>query len=346
MSDLNVNETMESVGTGSIGGITRQPVPERLAGSVQAASYPGNETNPEIQERMVIPSQNESSCPGCREAGRLYVPIGQYIPLSAGVQSVYALGRLGYDLGFPARIENLKLVTQGNPYNPGEILQLLDKQLFQASSITWTLTMNNTPIYAILPMGPFAEKGYEQVRDIFTEQSKDKDENSRVTLPGIIFGKAQLMCGNEVPVVVPDPRGFGTWSLEKIMGQVKSSLPDSQKKDVGDKFTTSFNSFLQKLNNDYRNLGITSKERALNFAITEVVNFASIFANMVQKGYRLKGISVEPSAVYPQGSDCWDTKLTFFDPENNRKANSVYLLTIDVSDTMPVITGPIRHWED
>jgi hypothetical protein len=43
-------------------------------------------------------------------------------------------------------------------------------------------------------------------------------------------------------------------------------------------------------------------------------------------------------------SDCWDVQLTFFDPENNQRANVVIQLTVDVSDELPVSIAPIRFF--
>jgi hypothetical protein len=43
-------------------------------------------------------------------------------------------------------------------------------------------------------------------------------------------------------------------------------------------------------------------------------------------------------------SDCWDVQVTFFDPENDRRARAVYQYTIDVSDVMPVSLAPTHQF--
>jgi hypothetical protein len=62
--------------------------------------------------------------------------------------------------------------------------------------------------------------------------------------------------------------------------------------------------------------------------------------------YTLDRISVSKSPFCRMDSDCWDVKLTFFDPENERRARMVMRLTVDVSDELPVTLGPVRQWTE
>jgi hypothetical protein len=62
--------------------------------------------------------------------------------------------------------------------------------------------------------------------------------------------------------------------------------------------------------------------------------------------YMLDDISVSKSPFCRMDSDCWDVKLRFFDPENERRARMVMRFTVDVSDELPVTLGPVRHWAD
>ena len=60
----------------------------------------------------------------------------------------------------------------------------------------------------------------------------------------------------------------------------------------------------------------------------------------------LDTITVEKSPICRLDSDCWDVKLKFFDPENNRRAKRVFRFTIDVSDSIPVTLGEVRTWTE
>lgn len=58
----------------------------------------------------------------------------------------------------------------------------------------------------------------------------------------------------------------------------------------------------------------------------------------------LDSISVEKSPICRPDSDCYDVKLSFFDPENNQRSNRVFRFTIDVSHVIPVTIGQVRSW--
>ncbi len=102
--------------------------------------------------------------------------------------------------------------------------------------------------------------------------------------------------------------------------------------------------YLNRIYYDLRNLGTTSRDRALNFAATNAFQAATTFATAIGEGMELASIDVEKSPVCRIDSDCWDVKLKFFDPENNLRAKKIFRFTIDVSDTIPVTLGEVRSW--
>ena len=58
----------------------------------------------------------------------------------------------------------------------------------------------------------------------------------------------------------------------------------------------------------------------------------------------LDTILVKQSPVCRMHSDCWDMSLTFFDPDDQKRAAKIFEFTIDVSETMPVTVGKVRSW--
>jgi hypothetical protein len=59
----------------------------------------------------------------------------------------------------------------------------------------------------------------------------------------------------------------------------------------------------------------------------------------------LDTIETERSPICRPDSDCWDVKLTFFDPERVfQRARKTHRFTVDVSDVVPVTVGPVRSW--
>ena len=61
---------------------------------------------------------------------------------------------------------------------------------------------------------------------------------------------------------------------------------------------------------------------------------------------KLESIGVERSPICRPGSDCWDVKLTFFDPTKREGQRQASRLTIDVSEVVPVMVGTVRSWTE
>jgi cyanobactin maturation PatA/PatG family protease len=90
-------------------------------------------------------------------------------------QLVYALGKLGYDFGTEARRDSLAQAMPAeanNPQLPNQLLAYLDAAPYDASAVIWTLNLDATPIYAILPMGPFGADAYIRLREALRAQPR------------------------------------------------------------------------------------------------------------------------------------------------------------------------------
>ena len=75
------------------------------------------------------------------------------------------------------------------------------------------------------------------------------------------------------------------------------------------------------------------------------MNVERIFESVLKEQMELDTIEVEPSPVGQPGTDCWDVKLTFFDPSRVfERARKVYRFTINVVDVCPVMVGKVRSW--
>jgi cyanobactin maturation PatA/PatG family protease len=102
--------------------------------------------------------------------------------------------------------------------------------------------------------------------------------------------------------------------------------------------------FLNRVYNDLRNVGQTSRDRALNFAATNIFQATLTFARAIVEGRQLDTINVEKSPFCRINSDCWDVKLEFYDPNNSRRGRKVFRFTLDVVLLMPVTLGEVRSW--
>ena len=102
--------------------------------------------------------------------------------------------------------------------------------------------------------------------------------------------------------------------------------------------------FLRRVYYELRNYGVTSRDRAMNFTATNCVQAASAFAKALSERRVLRSIAVEKSQVCRMHSDCWELYLTFRDPLDSKRAETIFQFTVDVSDVMPVTVGGVRSW--
>lgn len=272
---------------------------------------------------------------------------------------VYALGTLGYDFGTEARRDTFKQfmpsVTVGNtevpanPYDARQMVDYLQSDLSESKSLIWTLNLELTPIYAIKPVGAFAAEIYETMQYMLAGQllpEHDPDYIERVSIPAILTDETvKLFSGQIVPVIkVNSPRGMYGWKVNTLIESALETV-SAEREGVNDNtMRRCLTSFLNRVYYDMRNLGQIARDRALNFAATNAFQAVQTFSEAVARGMELDSIEVEKSPFCRYGSECWDVKLKFFDPENGRRAKRVFRFTIDVSDSTPVTLGEVRSW--
>ncbi|MEM1204844.1 MAG: S8 family serine peptidase [Acidobacteriota bacterium] len=257
----------------------------------------------------------------------------------------YAIGELDYDLTSEARRDSiLQSMENGNVYEPADLLHHLKQHPAQSEAITWILKLDSTPIYAVRPFGAYAEQTYKRLREFLTSQLEEGVE--RVSVPGHLSGHTTLFSGQVLPVIVPELRGMYSWSIQALVDacasskQPKGKTPEEQEKQRED-----LSNFLRRIYYELRNLGASPEERAANFAATNAFQVTQILQDLAGSGMVLDSIDVEGSPICRPGSECWDVKLTFFDPKNRLTvARQVHRFTVDVSDVIPVTVGPVRSW--
>lgn len=141
--------------------------------------------------------------------------------------------------------------------------------------------------------------------------------------------------------------------LQKVPGDYDGNKAAHEKKIHKDRPQWAFieRALLQFLNRVYygrRNLGLTPRDRAINYLATNVYLLVQAFEEVwprPKKDIDLDSIDAVPSPVCRPGSDCWDVKLEYFFPgDKTGNARQVYRVTVDVSDVVPVTIGKFRHW--
>lgn len=289
-----------------------------------------------VYPKRVTPSG--CSC-GCSNGGECSCESG-------GPHLVYALGTLGYDFGTEARRDSIMQHMEpkaNDPYNPNHLLAHLDKNSSEAAAIIWTLNLDSVPIYAIEGGGAFAGDVYKRLREFLKDQAGGKIE--RVSVPGYVTGRVMLSTGQVVPVISPELRGMCSWSTDVLVDEVlkKFTMTKDKKKGVNEAIMA----LLQRVYYEFRNLGIAAQERAINYIFTNIFSTAESIIDALdvfKESLALDTIEAVESPICRHSSECWEVKLFFFDPENVLKPRKVYLITVDVSDVVPVTVGPVRSW--
>ncbi|MGB3536035.1 MAG: PatA/PatG family cyanobactin maturation protease [Microcoleaceae cyanobacterium] len=316
----------------------------------ETASVAAPTVQPSIQPaQTAIMSNSSSNLVTASQAPSQLAELGQL---------VYALGTLGYDFGTEARRDSFKqlmpaneiagTMVPANPYDARQMVDHLGSNLAEARSLIWTLNIELTPVYAIEPKGPFAREIYQVLQQLLSGQIQPEDSQDyveRVSIPGVLTGKTvKLFSGQVVPLIEPqNTRGLYGWKVNSLVSAAMQVVTDENEADE-DTMRRTLGSFLNRVYYDLRNLGTTSQDRALNFSVTNAFQAASTFGQAVAEGMELDSVTVEKSPFCRMDSDCWDVKLKFFDPENNRRAKKIYRFTIDVSDLIPVTLGEVRSW--
>ncbi|MBM3529161.1 MAG: PatA/PatG family cyanobactin maturation protease [Alphaproteobacteria bacterium] len=261
-------------------------------------------------------------------------------------QLVYALGKLGYDFGTEARRDSFAQAmpgAQANPHDAAQMAEYLRANPFEAESLFWTLNLDATPIYAVVPTGPFAAATHERLREAFAGQLQRGVE--LVSIPGIVAGNVTLMSGQVVPAIVPAVRGIFSWATQPLIENIVGARPTAgAERDAYDRRVSGLNSFLNRVYYDLRNLGVTAEERALNFSASNAFQVAQVMESATEGNLELDAINVRKSPVCRPDSDCYDVEIGFFDPRNVNVANKIYRFTVDVSDVIPVSIGEVRAW--
>nr|WP_155824120.1 PatA/PatG family cyanobactin maturation protease [Gloeocapsa sp. PCC 7428] len=281
----------------------------------------GNETN-----TAVTPSEC-ATCGGKSEASE-----GSEAKQAPQIPLAYALGELGTDFGTQARQDSfMQAIPAGM-----NLLDYLDQNPWEAQSLIWTLNLDATPIYAIMPMGAYANVVYERLRAFL------RDENiERVSIPGYMRGSMKLLSGQTVPIIVPDVRGIYGWSVAALIENLIQANPAGPSEED---YRNKIREYLERIYYEFRNLGVTPQERALNFSATNAFQIADVMSTGTANDIGLDTITVEKSPICRPDSDCYDVKLQFFNLQDSRRAGKVYRFTVDVSDVIPVSIGRVRSW--
>jgi hypothetical protein len=238
------------------------------------------------------------------------------------------------DDGVPRDEESLVPLTDEN------LARLLESTPYLTQSVVWTLSRGETPMYAILPSGAFANETYGWLLRRWTDPLVDF-----VAIPGMIAGKITLYDGTQVDAIVPERRGMVSWNTRKYVDALRRAWKDTRPGVPERTFERDVQRFLDKIFFSIRNRGMSASERAINAAATNAFNISEVIVEAGAEGLSFRDVSAERSPVGRPGGDSYDVLLTFFDPARRlEKAPLRARFTVDVSDTVPVVIGKPESW--
>jgi hypothetical protein len=298
-----------------------------------------------------------------------------------GLTRVFAIGNIGFDFGTEARRDTFRqlmaprdrggsppVVTEANPYDVRELYDYLEgiegqerdfpPHRYDSTKLIWTLELERTPIYALEAEVAYAEDVYRELRTALRNQAQPADDPnyvSRVSVPGVLTSRTvRLYSGQVIPVVVAQPRGLFLWNEAALVDAVVEAVdPASLGADV-DRVRLKVRQMLDKVYYQLRNLGQSPPDRAINFLATNAFMFTDQIARGLLSGeivdgdttrlYTMDTITAVKSPYCRVDSDCWDVQISFFDPDNDNRAQVVLQTTIDVSDELPVSLAPAHQF--
>jgi cyanobactin maturation PatA/PatG family protease len=301
------------------------PSPAPVAARAAPSSPPSSQLGLQPSDRL---SQQSCAC-GCGQSTQL----------------VYVLGALWFDFGSEARrdafIQQIVPPVRPEQLTDAQVISLLQATPQLALGLTFVLRHGDTPIYAIQPAGPFADKTYEKMFAALTSSLAEDGSEQRISIPGFVTGSTRLWNGMTVPVVTPDLRGIYTWQTSTLIEHVRAATAATGQTPPP---AQELRDFLDKVYYELRNLGVAPRDRALNYAATNAYQAANALANAASQSLVLDTIDVVKSPICRPDSDCWDVQLVMFNDDNVRQSNRVYRFTVDVSEVIPVTIGPMRNW--
>lgn len=273
--------------------------------------------------------------------------------------NVYALGTLNYDFGDETRVDTFKermapaevngIMVPPDPYDPRQMVEHLDRNPDESRSLIWTLSLDGDIIYVLEPTGAFSAEIYEMFLLMLAGQLEPETSDDfveRISIPARRTNRTvELFSGQVVPVVtVHNMQGMYGWKVNSLVNVAMATISRLVNPDQEPLIRQALTAFLNRVYNDLRNVGQTSRDRALNFAATNIFQAASVFAKAIADRRQLDSIHVEKSPFCRRDSDCWDIKLEFSDPERGSRGRKVFLFTLDVVQPMPVTLGKIKSW--
>jgi hypothetical protein len=279
----------------------------------------------------------------------------------------YMSGSVDYTFLTVSRRDHFR-AHAGTSVDRGRLHAYLTDNPSEAVLLEWVLRADSAPICTLRPDPRFARETYAMLVELLGDGGLEHG-TQRISVPGTVTGSVTLLDGAVVHAVDPVQAGVFRWpgtiappTLE-VAGPIETTVARSIDEQVS--------AFQDRVAFETRNEGVRSSDRALNFAVTELLRLlmtpqgirtmrarigaeqddapapetqspvaaATVFVRR-DGGLALANADVRPSPVCRQDShpECWDVALVFFDPAAPvANAKAIVRSTVDVSTALPVV---------
>lgn len=256
----------------------------------------------------------------------------------------------------------------GTSVDRGRLHAYLTDNPSEAVLVEWILRADNTPICTLRPDPQFGKETYAMLVELLGDGGREHGAQ-RVSVPGTVTGSVTLFDGAVVHAVDPVQAGIFRWpdTITQLAFEVAGPIETTVARSIDEQVST----FQDRVAFETRNEGVRSSDRALNFAVTELLRLlttregisamrarmgverddapapeprspaaaATVFVRR-DGGLAVADVHVRRSPVCRQDSrpECWDVALVFFDPSGPvANAKAVVRSTVDVSTALPVV---------
>lgn len=279
---------------------------------------------------------------------------------SATPGPVYALGTLGFDFAtgarrdaFRQRMNALDTLLGGpptaNPYDARQMTAFLRRNLSESRFLTWTFHIEKRPVYAVVPTGEFVRDVHAALLQLLTGQLAPEGSPAhveRMSLPGRLTARTvRLLSGRELPIVeVDSTKGLTGWSTSRLIEEAVAALPDQPNDRRIRSVRASLRAFFDRAYLEAGNPGRGQRERALNFAVTDVLQSPSMIAQAAEAAMELAELDISKSPVERQDGDCWNVRMVLFDPVHSSRPKRVFQTSLDIGESVPTPASEVRSW--
>lgn len=260
---------------------------------------------------------------------------------------LFALGDIGIDHPDEAKRDRLaERMVGGVPEDLRAVTSHLVKAPEDATLLTWTLGLDDRPMYALRPTGPDASAVHRRLVEVLAAGTGAADgDNSieRACIPGVVTTETMTLRHDAaVPVVnVSLPSGINAWRTLDLAHAAAATVQGAHPDPA---LVAAVAGYLRHIYEQHRNAGVLGRDRALNFSATNAAQAARALATALSLGLELHRVEVVKGRFDRPYSVTWDIHAWTYDPDVVERSQHVFTWTVDVADQRPVGVGAARTW--